>query len=785
MFRKGIFCVILCVLGVINVYAQNDKPVRQFIINGNVPGLDDGSEVSIICRDETMKDMEWPTATVKNGKFVLMGSVKYPVQITVATHNQAVHATDPSKPIKWTYTDLFLENTKYELSTGGGDGRRESLKVTGGGRLQKELVAFRKNGRNRREFMKQYPQSILSVQTANDMMVRGYHLTKEQIDELETIVTGCPDRPELFADFQKRIAAAKKTTAGAPLASLEIKDTNSKVIDLKDIQHNGKYLIIDFWASWCGMCIHAMPEVKAIQEKYADRADLILVSCDKEEDRWRNGMERINMPYPHYIMTPKGYDDFYFNTYQVRNGVPYYLVVDPEGHVYEPSGHASSIARMIDNRAHVSGIVKGSSEKPKITVNLSMEHAKPIIFDINDDGTFKADIDLPYAKEAFLTIDDERGHTQQLIYLTPSRSLVINVNSQGEETVVTYDGDTAPETDYLNISRNIVTMSQTFSQQKLATLPDFKACKEYVRDKMRPIVEAKRKIRNSEFIDELNRKDDHGAQQYFSFAIAKQLTTDMKQDTDFMDYVKSINFNDTTNQGALLQYLNWHMLAYPEDVKPGEPQYASQMRILGKVVQNQDMRNVMGRTLYSSQHFYAMLGVDISKDLPVFYEEYLKVSTDPQTTEMARKQIAIIKNKAVGTMAADIKLVDQKGKRYSLRDVIGKGKYSYIDLWATWCVPCLKETPSFVEKMKEYKDIRFVSISIDEDETKWKAKMEKDKPDWPHYLISRENATAFADIYGVTSIPRFMIFDKEGKMMMDNAPRPSEVKIDSVLNGMK
>ena len=83
------------------------------------------------------------------------------------------------------------------------------------------------------------------------------------------------------------------------------------------------------------------------------------------------------------------------------------------------------------------------------------------------------------------------------------------------------------------------------------------------------------------------------------------------------------------------------------------------------------------------------------------------------------------------------------------------------------------------------KNVRFISISIDEDETKWKAKMEKDKPDWPHYLICKENATAFADIYGVTSIPRFMIFDKEGKMVMDNAPRPSEVKIDSILNGLK
>ena len=75
---------------------------------------------------------------------------------------------------------------------------------------------------------------------------------------------------------------------------------------------------------------------------------------------------------------------------------------------------------------------------------------------------------------------------------------------------------------------------------------------------------------------------------------------------------------------------------------------------------------------------------------------------------------------SVGSEAPDFKYPDIEGNIYSLKDF--KGKYVYIDVWATWCGPCCKEIPSLkkLEKKMEKKKIVFVSLSCDKDVAVWK-----------------------------------------------------------------
>lgn len=101
-----------------------------------------------------------------------------------------------------------------------------------------------------------------------------------------------------------------------------------------------------------------------------------------------------------------------------------------------------------------------------------------------------------------------------------------------------------------------------------------------------------------------------------------------------------------------------------------------------------------------------------------------------------------------------------------------KGKYVYIDMWASWCNPCRKEIPHLqkLEKELQNKDVAFVSISIDKDEKAWKDKLAYHNMHGNQFI---DNDNLLGQALNVKGIPFFVIYDKEGLLYMYGAPRPS------------
>ncbi|MBO9728990.1 MAG: TlpA family protein disulfide reductase [Chitinophaga sp.] len=137
--------------------------------------------------------------------------------------------------------------------------------------------------------------------------------------------------------------------------------------------------------------------------------------------------------------------------------------------------------------------------------------------------------------------------------------------------------------------------------------------------------------------------------------------------------------------------------------------------------------------------------------------------------------IATMGNVLPGSPGLNFALEDHKGKIWHFSDL--KGKVVYIDVWTTWCGPCRAEAPLFEKMAADYagKDVVFLGISADRP---------KDKATWIEMaghkqtlqLYSGEK-TAFMQYYQVPGYPTFLLFDKDGKVVSADAPRPSAESI--------
>ncbi|MCB0457717.1 MAG: TlpA disulfide reductase family protein [Flavobacteriaceae bacterium] len=149
--------------------------------------------------------------------------------------------------------------------------------------------------------------------------------------------------------------------------------------------------------------------------------------------------------------------------------------------------------------------------------------------------------------------------------------------------------------------------------------------------------------------------------------------------------------------------------------------------------------------------------------------------------------IALRVNLPVGALSPVFENYENhSGGTTSLSDL--KGKYVYIDVWATWCGPCKVEIPFLKEVEKEYhnKNIEFVSISVDKakDHEKWVNMVKEKELGGIQLFADNDWDSSFVKEYYINGIPRFILIDPEGNIVTPDAPRPSSPKLRELLNGI-
>ncbi len=215
-----------------------------------------------------------------------------------------------------------------------------------------------------------------------------------------------------------------------------------------------------------------------------------------------------------------------------------------------------------------------------------------------------------------------------------------------------------------------------------------------------------------------------------------------------------------------------------KNIRQYYPKVLAEMNYIGEHFDNEKVRESLIHHLAFT--YVEGNGTDNIADLQNIYYTYV---ASPYLNALFKQACAKWDKAAVGKPSPDFKGVDVNGKQMSLRDF--RGKYVYIDMWATWCGPCQKELPYLKKLAEKYKgrNITFVGLSIDADKAKWEARVKSGELCGTQLHIGR--GSKFQADYRISGIPRFILLDPNGRIVNPDMTRPSSDDTEKILNAQR
>ena len=379
LFRMRNRIMILCTFCAIAIFSSAQG---KFSIKGNA-GEKWNNQLLYLCLmddGEKAKEVVLDSAKVKKGKFSFSGVRQTPnialikdrdgetyplilekgkIVINLTTRTVGGTPLNDTLDVAWKGMQSVINNNKQMvksnislvMSRKSGESFREALKRdTAFAAIWRRNVEIDLAQRDSiRTFVKEHQNCLVGVFPLSLKEVFMYHsqledmmseaspvfsqhvLVKDKLEEMRQLSRRFEAErekkmtPEEREEQKKRQAMDAKIKIGERFPDAKVKDNAGNMKLLSDYVGKGKYVLIDFWASWCGPCRHEMPNVKAAYEKYASKGfEVISISIDKKQKAWRTAIEELGMNWTQVLNVDAA------DIYGIY-AIPKTFLIDPEG----------------------------------------------------------------------------------------------------------------------------------------------------------------------------------------------------------------------------------------------------------------------------------------------------------------------------------------------------------------------------------------------------------------------------------------------------------------------
>lgn len=392
----GVLAFLVIGIG-LSCISEKGNQQDEFTIEGKIPGLSNGATVVVSYKDGD--DFRADSAIVNNGGFTIKGKIEIPSRAVLQLKSGEI--MNPLPPGAFAMRPDQVDNQIFFLDKGTtkvtGDKNVESSKISGG-KAQTEYLSLQSRLRSLNENVNALVEKLRPLFNSNDkagikemsdkisdlrtkISEEGKRFVKENpgsyvsLDLVDSYIEKDPSYDPLYTGLSDQlkntavgkkwashVASSDKTSPGMPAIDFAQNNTKGSPIALNSFK--GKFVLIDFWASWCKPCREETPNIAKAYHQYKDKNfEVMSISLDDKKEPWLAAIQKDGMSWIN-LSDLKGWKNDVAVAYNIK-AIPQNFLVDPSGKIVAKNLHGEELFKKLDELLNKFGSTNsGGRAKP-------------------------------------------------------------------------------------------------------------------------------------------------------------------------------------------------------------------------------------------------------------------------------------------------------------------------------------------------------------------------------------------------------------------------------------